>query len=330
MDDKTGAVDLCVDTHNPDILYATMWQVILTPWGRYSGRPGSGLYKSTDGGDTWQELTEGLPVGEKGKMGVAVSPVNPKRVWALVEAEDGGVYRSDDAGKTWEFVSNYIHLLRRHDYYTHIYADTQDVDTVYVLTSPFMKSVDGGKNWSHIRVPHGDNHDLWIAADNNLRMINGNDGGANVSFDGGKSWSGQMNQPTTQLYHVITDNRFPYRVYGAMQDNGTISVSSRGGMSRRGFVDMYSVAGGESGYIAVDPDDPDVSYGGSLWRSMSRYDHKTKQSRNVTVWPESPGGRTGAEMKYRFNWTFPILFSPNDPDTLYAAGNVLFKSTNEG
>ncbi|MFC1782173.1 glycosyl hydrolase [Planctomycetota bacterium] len=329
VDDKTGAIDLCMDAKNPNILYAGMWQVLYTPWARTSGGPGSGLYKSTDGGDSWTELTNGLPRGDKGRIGVAVSPVKPSRVWALIEAEDGGLYRSEDAGKTWSFISDYMHLLRRHDYYTHIYADTQDADTVYVLTSPFMKSVDGGRTWRNVRTPHSDNHDLWIAPENNMRMINGNDGGANVSFDGGGSWSRQDNQPTTQLYHVVTDNRFIYRVYGAMQDNGTISVSSRGG-GRGGMSDTYSVAGGESGYIAVDPDDPDVTYGGSYWGRLSRYNHRTGERRDISILPELPGGRPGADLKYRFNWTFPIVISPHDSETIYVGAQVLFKSTDQG
>jgi len=330
LDEKTGAGDLAMDSHDPDVLYAGMWQVIYTPWGRYSGGPGSGIYKSTDRGDTWHELTEGLPKGEKGRIGIDVSPVNPNRIWALIEADEGGLYRSDNAGLSWQFVSDYIHLTRRHDYYTHIFADTQNEETLYVLTAPFMKSVDGGKSWSHIRVPHGDNHDLWIAPEDNRRMINGNDGGANVSFDGGASWSRQDNQPTAQLYHVTTDTRFPYRVYGAMQDNGTISVSSRGSGSRRGYGDLYSVAGGESGYIAIHPDNPDISYGGSYWGRMTRYDHSTKERRDISIRPELPGGRPGADLKYRFNWTFPILISPHDPTLLYAGANVLFRSKNEG
>lgn len=329
VNEETGAVDLAMDPVNPDILYAAMWQIKYSPWSRNSGGPGSGLYKTTDRGDTWIKLTRGLPRGKKGRIGVAVSPVNPNRVWALVEAEDGGLYRSENAGGSWSFVSNYVHLLRRHDYYTHIYADTEEENTVFVLTSPFMKSVDGGKTWRHVRVPHSDNHDLWIDPANNMRMINGNDGGANISFDGGRSWSRQDNQPTTQLYHVVTDNRFPYRVYGAMQDNGTISISSRAGIYR-GLADTYSVAGGESGYIAVDPVDPDISYGGSYWGRLSRYDFRTKERRDISIRPELPGGRPGADLKYRFNWTFPILISPHDPGILYVGSNVLFRSSDEG
>lgn len=330
VDDKTGASDLTMDVTNPRILYAGMWQLLYTPWGRYSGGPGSGVYKTTDGGDTWVELKEGLPKGKKGKIGVAVSPVRPNLVWALIEAEDGGLYCSEDRGETWRLVNDDIQLRRRHDYYTHIYADTQDPDTVHILTSPFLKSVDGGKTFKRIRVPHADNHDLWIAPEDSQRMINGNDGGANVSFNGGKSWTGQYNQPTAQMYHVTTDNQFPYRVYGAQQDNSTISVPSRGAIFGRGIVDMYAVAGGESGYIAVHPEDSNITYGGSYWGRLSRYDHRTKERRDISPWPEIPAGRPGADLKYYFNWTFPIVISPHDPNTIYAGGNVLFKSTNEG
>lgn len=328
VNENTGASDLAMDTTNPRILYAGTWQVRYTPWGRYSGGPGSGVYKTTDGGDTWVELKEGLPKGPKGKVGVAVSPVKPTRVWALIEAEEGGLYRSDDGGKSWQWINSDIQLRRRHDYYTHIYADTKNADTVHVLTSPYLKSEDAGKTFKTIRVPHGDNHDLWIAPEDNQRMINSNDGGANVSFNGGRSWTDQENQPTGQMYHVIADNQFPYRVYGAVQDIGTVSVPSRGAL--RGAVDTYSVAGGESGYIAVDPKDSNITYGGSYWGRFSRYNLRTKERRDISPYPESPAGRPGADLKYRFNWTSPLIISPNDPDTIYLGGNVLFKSTNEG
>ena len=333
VDENTGAIELAMDMTNPRILYAAMWQVKMTPWGLYSGGPGSSLYKSTDGGNTWEVLTEGLPKSIKGKIGVAVSPVKPDLVWALIEAEDGGLFRSDDGGKRWRLVSDDSVIRDRHYYYTHIYADTQDAETVYIMVSPFVKSTDGGRTFQSIRVPHGDNQDLWIAPEDNQRMINSNDGGANVSFNGGKSWSRQDNQPTAQIYHVVCDNQFPYRVYGAQQDNSTISVSSRPGLSGitgRGIVDMYTVAGGESGYIAVHPKDSNISYGGSYWGRMSRYDHRTKETRDISPWPELPAGQYPNQVKYRFNWTFPIVLSPFDPNTVYAAANVLFKSTDEG
>ena len=329
VNDETGAVDLAMDPVNPRVLYAGFWQVKRSPWSLDSGGPGSGLYKSTDGGDTWEELTSGLPTGVKGKIGVTVSPVNPDRVWANIEAEDGGVFRSDNAGDTWRRVNTDRSLRQRAWYYTHIYADSQDVDTVHVLNVSFHKSTDGGKSFdTTIRVPHGDNHDLWINPDNNLNMVEANDGGANVSFDGGKSWTRQDTLPTAQFYHVTTDDQFPYRVYGAQQDNSTISVSSQAAQFRTG--DMYSVGGGESGYIAVRPDDTNIVYAGSYDGHLTKYDHRYRQSRNITVWPDNPMGAGVESMKYRFQWTFPIVISPHDPNTLYVGGNSLFKSTDEG
>jgi photosystem II stability/assembly factor-like uncharacterized protein len=328
--DKAGAVDIAMDPTNPRILFAGLWQVSRTPYSLESGGPGSGLYKSTDGGDTWTELTDGLPKGIKGKIGVTVSPVDPNRVWAIIEAEEGGVFRSDDGGTKWRRVSDDRNLRQRAWYYTHIYADTQDPETVYVLNVQFHKSVDGGRTYERIRVPHGDNHDLWIAPDNNQRMINSNDGGANVTYNGGKIWTEQDNQPTAQFYHVITDNQFPYHVYGAQQDNSTVGIASRTtsfGISRP---DWYPVGGGESGYIAPHPVDPNIVYAGSYGGYITRYDHRTKQLRNIQAWPDNPMGGGAEAMKYRFQWTFPIVSSPHDPNTLYIGANVLFKTTNEG
>jgi photosystem II stability/assembly factor-like uncharacterized protein len=329
-DEKTGAVDIAMDPTNPRILFAGLWQVSRTPYSLTSGGPGSGLYKSTDGGDTWTELTEGLPKGIKGKIGVTVSSANPNRVWALIEAEDGGLFRSDDGGNKWRRVSDDRRLRQRAWYYTHVYADTQDPETVYVLNVQFLKSVDGGKTYETIRVPHGDNHDLWIAPNNNQRMINSNDGGANVTYNGGKSWTAQDNQPTAQFYHVTTDNQFPYHVYGAQQDNSTVAIASRTtsfGITRP---DWYPVGGGESGYIAPHPQDPNIVYAGSYGGYITRYDHRTKQLRNIQAWPDNPIGAGAGEQKYRFQWTFPIVFSPHDPNTFYIGANVLFKTTNEG
>ena len=330
IDDKTGAVDLSLDVTKPDVIYAGMWQVIRKPWGILPTGPGSGIYKTTDGGDSWNEMTKGLPQSDLGRIGVSVSPVNPDRVWALVEAEGGDLFLSDDGGVSWTMVNDNFHLQRRPYYYGHIYADTQEVDTVYVLTSPFMKSIDAGESFEHVEVPHGDNHDLWISPDDNKRMINANDGGANVSFDGGKSWSRIDNQPTAQFYWVITDDRFPYRVYGAQQDNTTVSIASRTATPSIGASDWYAVAGGESGYIAPKPGDPDVTYGGSYWGLMTRHDRRTGENREVSPWPARPMGRVGADLKYRFNWTYPIVISPHAPNTVYVGANVVFRSTNEG
>jgi photosystem II stability/assembly factor-like uncharacterized protein len=328
VDESTGAVDLAMDMANPRVLYAAFWQVRRTPWSLESGGPGSGLYRTADRGDTWTAVTEGLPKGVKGKIGVAVAPARGDRVWALVEAEDGGLFRSDDAGATFSRVNSDRRLRQRAWYYTRITADTRDADSLYVMNVELHKTTDGGRSFTSVRVPHGDNHDLWIAPEDGLRMVNGNDGGASVSFDGGRTWSRQDNQPTAQLYHVITDDGFPYRVYGAQQDNATISISSR---SRLGWRDDgYSVGGGESGYIAPMPGNPEVVYAGSYGGYLTRYDHRTRTLRNVTVWPEDPMGAGAADLDHRFQWTFPIVISPHDPRRIYAAGNVLFQSEDEG
>ncbi|MEK7330432.1 MAG: glycosyl hydrolase, partial [Candidatus Eisenbacteria bacterium] len=331
VNDSTGAVDLCFDPKNPRVLYATTWQARRTPWSLESGGAGSGLWKSTDGGDTWKRLTgEGLPKGLWGRVGVAVSPANTDRVWAMIEADSGGVYRSDDAGRTWRKLNDERNMRQRAWYYTHIYADPKNADAVYVLNVQFFRSGDGGRTFRTIAVPHGDNHDLWIDPDDAGRMIEANDGGVNVTFDGGLSWTRQDNQPTAQFYHVITDDGFPYKVYGAQQDNSTVAIASR----TRGFgidrPDWHPVGGCESGYIAPKPGDPDIVYAGCYGGYLSRYDHRTGQTRNITVHPENPMGWGAEGMKYRFQWTFPIVVSPHDANTLYAAGNVLFRSRDEG
>ena len=332
VNDKTGAVDIDMDTRDPRVVYATTWQVLRTPWGITSTGPGSGIYKSTDGGDHFTQLTGGLPKADKGKIGITISPVDSNRVWATVEAEDGGgVYRSDDAGKTWQLLNDNFEVRGRQYYYGHIFADSQEIDTVYTFSSKgFFKSTDGGKTYITLRSPHGDYHDLWIDPRNHLRMINGNDGGATITFDGGKSWSTLDNQPTAQFYEAITDNRFPYQVYGSQQDNTTVSIPSRTDGGGIGATDWYPVGGGESGYLAPDPKDPEVTYGGSYFGMLTRYDHRTNQLRNISIWPDYPGGRVAADVKYRFQWTYPIVISPLAPDTIYAGANVIFRSTNQG
>ncbi len=328
---KAGASDLVLDPTNPNILYAGFWEVSRKPWTLESGGPGSGIFKSTDGGDTWVELTrnEGLPKKMVGKVGIAVSAANPDRVWALVEAEDGGVFRSDNAGKTWTKINEDRRLRQRAWYYTRIYADPKNADTVYVLNTGFYKSNDGGKSYSSISVPHGDNHDLWIAPDDPNRMINSNDGGANVSFNGGKSWT-EQDQPTAQFYRVTVDNDFPYNIYGAQQDNSTVRIASRSMGSTITNENWYAVGGGESGWVAPSPKDSQIVFAGSYGGLLTRYDHRTGQLRDVNPYPNNPMGAGADVLKYRFQWNFPILFSPHDPSTLYAAANVLFKSTNEG
>jgi len=328
---KAGAVDLILDPANPNNIYAGFWEILRTPYSLESGGPGGGVFKSTDGGDTWTEITRnpGLPRGIVGKVGITVSPVNPERVWAIIEAEDGGVFRSDNAGRTWTKVNEQRALRQRAWYYTRIYADTQNADAVYVLNVGFFKSNDGGRTYTTIGVPHGDNHDLWIAPTDSNRLINSNDGGANVSFNGGRSWT-EQDQPTAQFYRVAVDNDFPYNIYGAQQDNSTVKIASRTLDSGIDRTHWHDVGGCESGWIAPHPKDSNIVFAGCYGGFISRYDHRTGQLRNINVWPDNPMGAGAEAMKYRFQWNFPILFSPHDPNVLYTAGNRLFKSTNEG
>ena len=331
VSDKTGAVDLAMDAANPRVLYAAFWQAQRTPWSLESGGPESALYKTTDGGDSWKKLDgKGLPKGPWGRIGVSVSPARPERVFAVIEAEEGGVFRSDDAGASWQRTNEDRRLRQRAWYYTHVYADPKEPDTVYVLNVQFFRSKDGGKTFQTIRVPHGDNHDLWIAPEDPRRMVEGNDGGATVSFDAGESWSTLDNQPTAQFYHVITDDQFPYRVYGAQQDNSTVAIASRSDGPGIGIRDWHEVAGCESGFVAPKPGEPEVTYAGCYGGYIGRLDSRTGQERAITVWPDNPMGWGAEGMKYRFQWTFPILASRHDKDVLYAAGNVLFRTSDEG
>jgi photosystem II stability/assembly factor-like uncharacterized protein len=329
--DKAGASDLIIDPTNANILYAGFWEVYRKPWTLESGGSGSGVFKSTDAGDTWTEITRnpGLPKGTIGIVGITVSPANPDRLWAIIEAEDGGVFHSDDAGKTWTKTNEERNLRQRAWYYTRIYADPKNADTVYVLNTGFYKSNDGGKTFTGISVPHGDNHDLWIAPDDPNRMINSNDGGANVSFNGGKSWT-EQDQPTAQFYRVTLDNDFPYHVYGAQQDNSTVRIVSRNTGSGIRETDWYDVGGGESGWIAPSPKNSEIVFAGSYGGLITRMDHRNGQLRDVSPYPNNPMGAGAGVLKYRFQWNFPILFSPHDSSTLYAGGNVLFRSVNEG
>jgi photosystem II stability/assembly factor-like uncharacterized protein len=327
-----GAVDLAFDPSNPRVVYAGFWQVRRNPYHFDSGGPGSGLWKSTDGGDTWTDISRapGLPKGVLGKVGVTVSPANPERVWAIFEAADGGVFRSDNAGKTWSRVNEQAMLRQRAWYYSHIFADPQSADTVYALNVGMFKSIDGGRTWAPIQTPHGDNHGLWIAPEDPRRMIEGNDGGAIVSNDGGRSWSSLMNQPTAQFYRVTLDNDFPYNIYGAQQDNTTVRTASRTagiGITER---DWYDVGGGESGWIAPDPRNSQIVYAGSYDGLLTRQDARTGQQRNINAWPDNTMGYGAEAMKYRFQWNFPMVFSPHDPKALYIGGNVVLKTTNEG
>ena len=336
---KAGAADLTVDPNNARILYATVWEAQRRPWSLTSGGPDSGIFKSTDGGKTWTELTRnpGLPGGLIGRVGVAASPKSG-RVWALVEAEyeDAGLYRSEDGGESWERVNKERKLVQRPWYYSHVFSDPQDVETVYVLNLNAWKSTDGGCTFNEMAMPHGDHHDLWIDPGNTRRMIQGNDGGACVTFNGGETWSSLYNQPTAQFYRIATDNQFPYRIYATQQDNSAISSPSR---SLKGVIpwsDCYPCGNSESGNIAVRPDNPNVVYSGAIGSSpgggdsLLRYDHSTGQVRIISVWPEMVYGQAVADQKYRFQWTYPIVISPHNPDLLYVAANVVFRSENEG
>ncbi|MGH9862660.1 MAG: WD40/YVTN/BNR-like repeat-containing protein, partial [Candidatus Acidiferrales bacterium] len=332
-DEKTGAIDVTFNPSNTSILFAALWEANRSPYSMTSGGPGSGLYKSNDGGATWKRLEgNGLPKGIMGRIGVSVSGGNPDRVWALIEAkeEEGGLYRSDNGGDNWRRVNEDRTLRQRAWYYTHVIADPQDADTVYVLNVLIQRSVDGGRTFSPVRAPHGDNHGLWIDPTNPQRMINGNDGGATVSVNGGQSWTTLDNQPTAQFYHVTTDNQFPYYVYGAQQDNSTVAIASRsaGGVIDRG--DWFDAGGCESGYIAPDPRDPNIIFAGCYEGSITRFDKRTGQQQEVNAWPENPMGHGAADLKHRWQWTAPILFSPHDPTVLYHGGEVLFKTTDEG
>lgn len=328
VDAESGASDLAMAADNPRVLYAAFWQHRRRPWQISSGGPGSGLYKSTDQGDTWSRLDKGLP-STMGKVGVAVSPVRSQRVWALVEAEDGGLFRSDDGGESFVHVNRDRILRARAWYYTKVIADPRDADTVYVLNAPLLRSIDGGKTFEKVTAPHGDHHDLWLSADPPWRMINGNDGGANVSWNEGQTWSSQNNQPTGQFYRVITDHRFPYHVYAGQQDNSTIAIASRG---HRGIdaADWYPVGGCESAHIAFDPERPDWVYAGCYQGIISEFDVASGQQRNIMAYPFLGLGGEPRDQKYRFNWNAPIVVSPHDPTVLYHAANVVLRSADRG
>jgi photosystem II stability/assembly factor-like uncharacterized protein len=324
--EQAGAVDLALDPHNPDVLYAALWEVFRTPHSLSSGGPASGLFKSVDGGETWTEISRnpGLPKGLLGKIGITVSGADSNRVYAIVEAEDGGIFASSDGGATWSKANDERRFRQRAFYYSRIYADPKDRDRLYVLNTGMYRSTDAGRTWKAIRVPHGDNHDLWIAPTDPSRLINANDGGANVSLNGGDSWTGQQ-YPTAQIYHVTTTAHVPYHVCGAQQDNSTVCLPVTGAGN-----DFYDVGGGESGYIAADPRNPDVFYAGSYGGLLTRYDRRTGQMREINVWPENPMGHSSNAIRERFQWTFPIVFAPTDPRVLYVGSQHLWKSTNEG
>ena len=330
-DDQTGISDLVLDPSNPDVIYAAFWHAYRTPWSLESGGPGGGIFKSTDGGENWTELTAhaGLPKGSWGKVGLTVSAAKPSRVWALIEADEGGVYRSDDAGATWAKMNDERKLRQRAWYYSKIYADPRDTNVVYALNTGIYRSRDGGKTFPQaLVVPHGDNHDLWIAPNDPDRMVNANDGGANVSMTYGRTWTPQS-FATAQFYHVETTNHFPYHVCGAQQDNSTLCGPSRRAGGIR-ISDWEDAGGGESGYIAASPLNPDVVFAGSYGGLLTRKDMRTELSREVNPWPDNPMGMSSEDIKYKFQWTFPIMFSPHDPGTMYVGGSQLFVTHDEG
>ncbi|NKB89646.1 MAG: glycosyl hydrolase [Acidobacteria bacterium] len=336
IDENTGFVDVEIDPNNPRILLASAWTVRRSPWSIDSGSEDDGVYRSKDGGTTWEKLGGGLPDGMVGRSSVAISPANSDRMWVLIEASDdrGGVFRSDNGGDTWNRINSTRALLQRAWYYIHIYADPKDENTVYALNTGFYKSIDGGKTFDiRLRPPHGDNHDLWINPENPQVMVNANDGGANVSFNGGGSWSHQRNQPTAQMYRVSVDEAWPYRVYGAQQDNSTARLSSlsRGGFGGGGFGAAFeSVGGGESGHIAVDPRGNEVVYAGSYGGTITRRDMETGLSENVRAYPESQTGQQALDMEYRFQWNAPIRISPHNPDAVYHTSQYVHRTTDDG
>ena len=331
-DENTGGIDIAFDPHNPNILFAALWQARRTSWSLSSGGPGSGIYRSNDGGTTWKRLEEhGLPKGPYGRIGIAVA-ANSDRVYALIEAHnpDGGLYRSDDGGETWDSVNPSHSLWQRPWYYMHIFADPRDEYVVYIMDVETYKSTDGGHLFDRVRVPHGDNHGLWIDPKDTQRMIAANDGGVTVTLDGGKNWTLEDNQPTAQFYHVITDTATPYRVYGSQQDSGTVAIASRSDDGAIDRTDWYDVGGGEAGYIAPYPPDPNIVYAADYQGNITRFDKRIGQVKSITEQPELTDAWGAANLEHRFQWTAPVMISPHDPNTLYHGGERLFKTTDGG
>ena len=328
--ERAVAFDLVMDQTNPNVLYASLDQFQRLPWDQMSGGPDSGLYKSTDGGDTWTNITHnpGLPKGDVGKIGIALSPPRPSRVWAFVEAEDGALFRSDDGGKTWQRLNERRDMRRSAASYMHIIADTQDPDTVYIASYQFLKSTDGGKTFTSVPTPHGDNHALWIDPKNSRRMIEGNDGGATVTLNGGATWSTLLNQPTAELFGLAIDNQVPYRLYAAQNDNTHLSIPSRTPGATIAWTDNEAIPGGEGGQTAVKPDGS-VVYGADR-AGITRFDRRTGQGLDISVWPDDEFTLVPKDVKYRFYYTFPLLLSPHDPNVLYTASNRVFRTTDEG
>ena len=331
VDKMSGANDLAMDYSNPRVLYASFWDHQRLPWYVRSGGNGSGIWKTTDGGENWKKLTDGLPKKVMGKIGVTVSRANPNLVYAIIESDEGGLYRSEDAGESWVLVNEDRVLRARSWYYMHIFADPSDENIVYVLNAPMMKSIDKGKTFSNIQVPHGDNHHLWINPKDSDIMINSNDGGSNISFNGGKSWSTQKNQPTAQFYRVNVDNRFPYWVYGGQQDNSTVAIKSSSFSNGISWKDWIAGVGGcETAYVAFDPDNPVLMYAGCYQGIITEYNAALDNNKNIMAYPEMGLGEPSDEQKYRFNWNAPILVSMHDSDVIYHAANKLLKTSDRG
>lgn len=332
VSDKAGVGDIILDPNNSRIIYASTWQMKRNGYRMDSGGPDSKVFRSFDSGKTWEDISKfnGLPEFPWGIVGVTISPVNSKRIWLMIESPDGGLFRSDDGGNNWKKVNSNRALRQRAWYYTRIYADSQNEDKIYVLNVSYGVSTDGGKTFTLKNAPHGDHHDLWIDPDNNMRLAIADDGGAQISNDGGENWTTYFNQPTAQFYRVSTDNSFPYRIYGAQQDNSTIRINHRSASSSISESDWESTAGGESAHLAPDPKNNEIVYGGTYKGYMMMKDHSNGQNRSVNVWPDNPAGSGAEVMKYRFNWNFPIIFSPNDPNKLYAGSNFLHLSTDGG
>lgn len=332
VNNLTGVSDLVMEPGNPEVFYAGTWHVLRTPYSMESGGDGSGIWKSTDGGETFTNISskKGLPKGTWGIVGIAVAPSNADKLYALIENANGGMFVSADGGDTWNLASSDNNIRQRAWYYSKVFVDPKNENLLYAPNVNFMRSRDGGKTWQPMRTPHGDHHDLWIDPEDGNRMIVADDGGAQISFNAGEDWSTLNNQPTSQIYRVTTDNSFPYRVLGAQQDNSTIRIKSRTYGSAITDNDWEPTAGAESGYVVADPLNPDVVYGGNYGGYISRLDHKTGENRAINVWPDNPMGAGADVLKYRFQWNFPIFFSPNNPKKLYTAGNVLFATENEG
>jgi photosystem II stability/assembly factor-like uncharacterized protein len=331
VDELTGAADLSMDPTNPRILYAAFWQVVRHPWELVSGGPGSSIYRSMDGGDTWKRLVEGLPEETWGRVGIAASAAKPGLVYALVEAKErGGLYRSDDYGEKWRQVNDDHKIRQRAWYYSWLYPDPATADTVYLPNVEMYKSTDGGRTLAEMPVPHGDNHDLWIDPDDSTRIILGNDGGATITFNGGRSWSTLDNQPTAQFYRVSTDDRFPYWVYGSQQDNSNVVIPSGVPGDAIDRCEWHAAGGGESGWMAPNWKDPEVVYAGEYGGQITRYDHRTRQAREIGAWPQLADGHATRDLRYRFQWNAPILLSRHDPKVLYHAAQVLLRTRDEG